>query len=471
METLPLSQIAAWSGGAIARGEGTVSVRRLHTDTRTVEPGDCFVALVGETFDGHDFLAVAASKGAVAALVSRIPADAPAGLALIQVADTLKGLQDVAHAYRLSLPVKVVAVTGSSGKTSTKEMLAAVLRRRFRVHATKGNLNNHIGVPLTLLQLSRDDEFAIVEMGMNRRGEIAALAKIARPDLAVITGVGTAHIENLGSREEIAAEKTDLLAALPKDGVAILNADEPLLRAREGRAPRVVWTGAAAGADWHAENILVTETGLAFDLVHGVERAPVTLPVFNRVMAANALLAAAVGDLAEVPLAEIAAGLGEVKLVGGRMEARRRLDGWIIDDCYNANPESTRAALEALQEFPAPARRVAVLGSMGELGAHAPALHRETGAAVPASGAAFLACVGPHAADLAAGAREAGFPADAIVSYATTADAAAALPVLLRANDTVLVKGSRFLKLEQVVAALSGGGVSVGAEGASPTLH
>lgn len=463
MEMQLLSQIAAWSGGTVARGEGTLPVLRLHTDTRTIEAGDCFVALVGETFDGHDFLAAAFGKGAVAALVSRIPQDAPAGLALLQVADTLKGLQDVARAYRLSLDVKVVAVTGSSGKTSTKEMLAAVLRRAFRVHATKGNLNNHIGVPLTLLQLSARDEYAVVEMGMNHRGEIAALAKIARPDVAVITGVGSAHIENLGSRDEIAAEKTDLLAALPKDGVAVLNADDALLREREGRAPRVVWAGFAPGADWRAENVAVTETGLAFDLVEGTERAAVALPVFNRVMASNALLAAAVGGLAEVPIAEIAVGLGEVKLVGGRMEVHRRLAGWIVDDCYNANPESTRAALAALREFPAPARRVAVLGSMGELGTHAPALHRETGAAVPASGAALLACVGPHADDLAAGARDAGFPAAAILTYPATSLAAAGFPALLRADDTVLVKGSRFLKLEQVVAALS-----VGTEDASP---
>ena len=461
MEAQALSQIAAWSGGAVARGEGTLSVRRLHTDTRTIEPGDCFVALVGETFDGHDFLAAAFEKGAVAALVSRIPDAAPAGLALVRVADTLQGLQDAAHAYRLSLDVKVVAVTGSSGKTSTKEMLAAVLRRSFRVHATQGNLNNHIGVPLTLLQLSRDDEYAVVEMGMNHRGEIAALAKIARPDVAVITGVGSAHIENLGSRDEIAAEKTDLLAALPKGGVAVLNADDALLRAGAGRAPRVVWAGFASGADWRAENVVVTETGLAFDLFEGTGHAAVALPVFNRVMVSNALLAAAVGGLAEMPLAEIAAGLGGVKLAGGRMEVRRRLAGWIVDDCYNANPESTRAALEALREFPAPARRVAVLGSMGELGAHAPALHRETGAAVPASGAALLACVGPHADDLAAGARDAGFPAAAILCYPATSQAAAQFPALLRADDTVLVKGSRFLKLEQVVAALS-----VGTDGA-----
>ena len=460
MKTTTLSAVAESMEGRLLQGDAGLSVQRLHTDSRTVAPGDCFVALVGERFDGHEFLSAVAKAGAVAAVVSRL-AEAlpplPAGFGLIYVEDTLLGLQKFSTVYRRSHDVRVVAVTGSSGKTSTKEMIAAVLGRRFRTLATEGNLNNHLGVPFTLLRIEPETEYAVVEMGMNHRGEIAALAKIAEPHIAVITGIGSAHIEHLGSRQEIAEEKTDLMAALPADGAAIINADDPFLRERAFRVPagvKVVWAGFAPDAEWRAENVSVTPQGILFDLCHKEGSRPIRLPLFNRVMVSNALLAAAVGGLAGLPLSEIAAALEEVRLVGGRMRVVPRRGGWVIDDCYNANPESARAALAALREFPAPARRVAVVGSMGELGGHAPALHRELGRDAATSGAGLLAFVGPHAGDLVAGALEAGFPAGAILRFTTTSKAVAALPALVLVDDTVLVKGSRFLKLEQVIAVL-----------------
>ncbi|HEY8965488.1 MAG TPA: cyanophycin synthetase, partial [Candidatus Methylacidiphilales bacterium] len=233
---------------------------------------------------------------------------------------------------------------------------------------------------------------------------------------------------------------------------------EPLLRARAGRlAARVIWTGEGDDVAWLAENVATTTRGIAFDLVEtGMgRRAAVALPLFNRVMVSNALLAAAVGGLAGMAPEEIAAALSSVKLSGKRMEVTALRGGWLINDCYNANPESTAAALAALREFPAPARRVAVVGSMGELGAHAPALHRETGrVAASDAGAGLLVFVGPHAADLGAGAREAGFPESSVVLAADTAAASTGVPPLLRADDTVLVKGSRFLKLEGLVGTL-----------------
>ena len=458
MVPLSLAQIAAWTGGTVAQGDPARAATRVHTDSRTVQAGDLFVALAGERFDAHDFVPGVAERGAAAVLVSRAPAGPLAGdCGVIVVPDPLAALQQLARHYRLARAAKVVAVTGSSGKTSTKEMIAAVLRRRFRVVATEGNLNNHIGVPLTLLRIADDTEYAVVELGMNHRGEIAALAALALPDAGVVTTAGSAHIENLGSRAAIADEKTDLLAGLPPEGTAIINADDPLLRERAGRARgTLVPVGFAIDAAWRADaaSVHFTPEGIAFILRHGQEEAPVRLPLFSRVMVANALLAAAVGGLAGLSLAEIAAGLETVRLVGKRMEIVPRHRGWIINDCYNANAESMRAALCALREFPAPARRVAVLGSMGELGAEAPALHREVGAAAAASGAALLILVGPHAADLQAGAREAGFPADRILLYATTAEAAAHIAGYALPDDTLLVKGSRFLQLEHLVAAL-----------------
>ncbi len=459
METLALHEIVRRMDGTLAQGDGAIPVRRLHTDSRTLEPGDCFLALSGERFDGHRFIAEAPATGAVAAVVSRLPEQPlPENFGLVTVTDTLVALQKFSASYRSSHVARIVAVTGSSGKTSTKEMIASVLRQKFRTVATQGNLNNHIGVPLTLLQIVRDTEYAVVEMGMNHRGEIAALAGIAAPDIAVVTTAGSAHIENLGTRDAIADEKTDLIAALPSDGIAVLNTDDVLLAARAHRAPgRVVSAGFGATADWTAREVRITPQGIEFVLVDTAvnQHAPVRLPLFNRVMVGNALLAAAVGKLAGLTLHEIVRGLEAVRLVGKRMEVKPRLGGWLIDDCYNANPESMKGALEALREFPAPARRVAVLGSMGELGAQAAALHRETGAAAARANIGLLVLVGPNAADLAAGAREAGFPAEALVLFDQTAAAAAALPGLALPDDTLLVKGSRFLKLEQLVVALT----------------
>jgi len=462
MKPLRLDELAAMAGGVLLSGSPETVVTRVHTDTRTLAPGDLFVALVGERFDGHSFLAPAAQSGAVAALICRKPQEPlPSGFGLILVPDTLAALQQIAASYRRSFPVRVVGVTGSSGKTSTKEMIAAVLATRFRTVATEGNLNNHIGVPLTLLRIAPETEYGVVEMGMNHRGEIAALATIAAPDVAVISNVGSAHIEYLGSREAIADEKTDLVAALSESGIAVLSGGDPRLRARAARNPgKTVWVGEGGDAAWKAENVVTTASGLAFDLVDigAGGRASVALPLFNRVMVSNALLAAAVGGAAGIGIAEIAAGLSGVRLSGKRMEVSPlgKGGGWLINDCYNANPESTSAALAALREFPAPARRVAVVGSMGELGEHAPRLHRETGqAAATVACAGLLVFVGPHAADLEAGAREAGFDASSILLCRDTAEAVEVVPSRLRPDDTLLVKGSRFLKLEGLVSVLN----------------
>jgi UDP-N-acetylmuramoyl-tripeptide--D-alanyl-D-alanine ligase len=458
MRRCTLEEVARLSGGRLVKGDPTLAVDRLHTDTRTLAAGDCFVALQGDRFDGHTFVREVKSHGAVAALVSNpaIP-DLPEGLGLVEVKDTLQGLQQFAAAYRSLLPVRTVGVTGSSGKTSTKELIAAVLRTRFKTKATKGNLNNHIGVPLTLIGLDEGDELGVVEMGMNHPGEIAPLAKMAAPEIGVISSIGPAHIEFFADQAAIAAEKAELLAALPPNGLAVLNSDDEWSRrvADKSRA-RVVWVGSRAESTWRGDDLKIAADGLTFRLLHGDASVMVKLPVANRIMVGNALLAAAVGNAAGLTLEEIARGLESVQLPGARMQMVSVDGAWIMNDAYNANPASMKAALVALQEFPGAKRRVAVLGSMGELGQHAAVLHRAVGEFAAEQGIQQVIAVGPHAEAYATGALAGGLASAQIVKAFDAAEATAALKSIMREGDVVLVKGSHFMGLEGLVTAIAG---------------
>ena len=458
MRRCTLEEVARFCGGRLLQGDPSLPVDRLHTDTRTLTAGDCFVALQGDRFDGHTFVGSVQDRGAVAALVSNpvIP-DLPEGLGLVEVPNTLEALQRFAATYRSLLPARTIGVTGSSGKTSTKELIASVLRTRFRTKATQGNLNNHIGVPLTLISLEEDDEFGVVEMGMNHPGEIAPLAKMTAPEIGVISSIGPAHIEFFADQAAVAAEKAALIAALPADGVAVLNSDDEWSRSIVGMTTaRVVWVGNGTGSVWHAEDVKVTVDALTFHLSHEGTSVPVRLPVVNRVMAANALLAAAVGHECGLSLEEIASGLEAVKLPGARMQVLKAHGASIINDAYNANPASMKAALIALSEFPATGQRLAVLGSMGELGQHAGELHRDIGEFAARQGVAHLIAVGPHAESYVQGARSGGMNPGQITSALDAAEATAALQPLLREGDVVLVKGSHFMGLERLVEAMAG---------------
>lgn len=457
MRRCTLEEVARFSGGRLVKGDPALPVDRLHTDTRTLAAGDCFVALRGDRFDGHAFVREVKSRGAVAALVSnRLLSDLPEDLGLVEVPDTLEALQRFATTYRRLLSCRTIGVTGSSGKTSTKELIAAVLRTRFKTKATDANLNNHIGVPLTLLRLEEEDEFGVVEMGMNHPGEIAPLARMAAPEIGVISSIGPAHIEFFRNQAAIAEEKAALIAALPAHGVAILNSDDEWSRSIAHRTvARVVWVGGGAGSTWRAEDISIDAGGLSFRLHHGGASVPVRLPVLNRIMVGNALLAAAVGGECGLPLEEIARGISAMELPGARMQVVETGGAWIINDAYNANPASMKAALVALKEFPNARRRIALLGSMGELGPHATRLHREVGAFAAAQGVEVLLAVGPHAEAYASGARGAG--GQDVTQVFDAGEAAAALKNILRAGDAVLVKGSHFMGLERVVEALGEG--------------
>jgi UDP-N-acetylmuramoyl-tripeptide--D-alanyl-D-alanine ligase len=460
MRPCTLEEVARFSGGRLVQGDPALPVDRLHTDTRTLSAGDCFVALQGDRFDGHSFVREVKGRGAVAALVShRQMPDIPADLGLVEVPDTLEALQRFASTYRRLLPVRTIGVTGSSGKTSTKELIAAVLRTRFRTKATEGNLNNHIGVPLTLLRLEEDDEFGVIEMGMNHPGEIAQLAKMAACDIGVISSIGPAHIEFFPNQAAIAEEKAELIAALPETGVAILPADDAWCRKIAGRTrARIVWAGSSADSAWRAEEIEIGTDGLSFALRHGEERATVRLAFFNRVMVNNALLAAAVGGECGLTMEEIARGLETAQLPGARMQMVEAGGVRIINDAYNANPASMKAALLALEEFPGARRRVAVLGSMGELGGHAMALHLEVGQFAANHGVEFLIAVGPHADAYVLGAIRAGLRNVARVLDAE--EAAVALAALVQPGDVILVKGSHFMGLERLVEKMAGRGAA-----------
>jgi UDP-N-acetylmuramoyl-tripeptide--D-alanyl-D-alanine ligase len=456
MRACTLEEVARLSGGRLIKGDPSLVVDRLHTDTRSLTAGDCFVALQGDRFDGHTFVREVRERGAVAAVVSsKLIPDLPDDLGLVEVPDTLDALQRFAATYRSLLSVRTIGVTGSSGKTSTKELIAAVLRTRFKTKATEGNLNNHIGVPLTLIRLDEDDEFGVVEIGMNHPGEIAPLARMTAPDIGVISSIGPAHIEFFADQESIAAEKATLISALPASGLAVLNAEDEWSRFIADRTnARVVWIGNGPGSAWKAEDLQVTNDGLVFRIVHGSETANVRLPVFNRVMVGNALLAAAVGHEAGLSLDEIARGLESVKLPGARMQIVTAKGASIINDAYNANPASMKAALIALKEFPGAKRRIAVLGSMGELGQHAAELHREVGQFAAQNGTESLIAVGPHAEAYAVGATNAGLT-DVTKTY-DAKEATTALTSILQEGDAVLVKGSHFMGLEKLVAAVAG---------------
>ncbi len=457
MEPCSLERIEEWSGGSRKRGDAGIMLLRVHTDSRTIQPGDCFWALSGANFDGHDFVEEAFRRGARAAVVARsmdrlsLPADA----GLVVVADTLAALQQFAHRYRRALPAKIVAVSGSSGKTTTKELILAVLRSRFPVHGNAGNRNNQIGLPLAILDFTPEIAFGILEMGTNHPGEIACLAAIAAPDMGVLTNIGLAHVGFFGSDEAIAEEKMALLAALPLDGWAILPDEDAWIRRMAGRCRgRVLWVGTGSEAYWRARQIEMRGEGIHFLLQGDGEELPVQLRTASRAVVTDALLAAGVGRLAGLSAREIVRALESAVYPAHRMEIRALPDGWVIDDSYNANPDSALAALQALGEFPKGERKGAVLGTMGELGEQSIDLHERLGRSAGALPIAFLIVVGPEAETLARGAAAGGLPQERIRRCATADEAMRELHALRRAGDVILVKGSRFLGLERLVEAL-----------------
>ncbi len=437
---------------------GDAPFQRVISDTRQLRRGDLFVALVGTRFDGHDFLRRAASLGAAGALVSR---QVESELPQLLVDDTLDGLQHYASAWRGDFETPLIGVTGSNGKTTTKQLLAAIVAARGPVLATEGNLNNHIGVPLTLARLRAEHRTAVIEMGANHVGEIAQLAALAKPDVGVVTQAGDAHLEGFGSRDNVAAAKGELFAALGARGTAVINADDAyagLWRDMAGAATRLQF-GMNGGADVRAENPLTMtfadgRDGWRFDLVTPDGRIEVELPLAGRHNIANALAAAACGLALNMDLAAIAAGIARVEAAAGRVSWRTSVHGArLIDDSYNANPTSLSAGLALLAAQSG--ERWAVLGGMAELGAAAASLHQAAGRDARELGIDRLFAQGPMAEHYAKG-----FGSAARIFNDTAALVAALDRELAAASApqvSLLVKGSRSAGMDTVVAALTGG--------------
>ena len=452
-------EAAVWTGAALVRGDAEFAFTSVSIDTRTLAAGSLFVAIRGENHDAHRFLADALAAGASGLLVER--ADAVPESANVQVLvarDSTLALGALAAGHRASFSGPVVAITGSNGKTTTKEMCAAILGQLGPCLATQGNLNNNFGLPLTLLRREAQHRTLVVELGMNHRGEIAPLAAIAKPTIGVITTIGSAHIEFLGSREAIAEEKGDLTAALAADGVAVLPGDEPLARAQAKRCrARVVFFGRAAGCDVRAEDVRAEGDGFAFRLIAASGELQLRAAGLGEPTVTNALAASAACLAAGASLAQLAVGLANYAPAKGRMQRVALASGaLLIDDSYNANPQSMEAALASLARLRGAGRAFAVLGDMGELGAHAEAGHRGIGARAGELRLDGLFALGKFAPLVREAALAAGLdPARAHVSTSHI-EIADALRSALRSGDVALVKGSRSMRMERVIEALTG---------------
>ena len=452
MNPLALAQVAEFAGGSLSSGDGTILIDKVSTDSRTIKRGELFVALRGENFDGHNFVEAVATAGATGAIVdSNWKGNAGDNFALIRAKDTLLAYQQLAANYRKSLKLSVVAITGSNGKTSTKDFAAAVLARRFRVAKTQGNFNNHVGLPRTILEATSQDEVAVWEIGMNHPGEVAVLAKIAAADVGIITNIGLAHIEFMGSREKIAEEKGALAEAIDAEGTVILNADDPFTKGIATRARgKVILAGTIAGTIRASE---INQRGSAtdFTILEGAHRCRAQLPVPGLHMVQNALLAVAAGRVFGLSLEECAAGLVAAPLTKARLQVKEIRGVQFLDDSYNANPDSMKAALRTLVELDAEGQRIAVLGEMRELGGESEAGHREVGEMAAALKVDHLIAIGNVAAGLADAAKQAGLENSSTV--ASTAEAAELLAVIAAPGDLVLIKGSRLARTEQVIEA------------------
>lgn len=462
---LTAAEVATITGGTVIAGVPDVTATSFTIDSRGVEPGACFVALVAER-DGHDFVPDAFARGArVAVVTDARDHAAPDSCAVVRVRDAFTALGDLGRAARAALgDVIVVGITGSAGKTGTKDLTAAALAPKYALHASPGSYNNEAGVPLTLLAAPAATEALVLEMGARAHGDIAALCAVASPTVGVITNIGLAHAGSLGGQEGVARVKGELLESLDASGTAVLDAGDP---ATPGLAARTAATVLRVAAADDAAGVAGGDVDVrATDIVLDADLRPrftlsspwgggeVALAVRGAHQVVNALLAATVGLVHGVALDEVAAGLATVLPAPWRMEMARSADGVVVlDDAYNANPSSMAAALEALARVDVSGRRVAVLGEMRELGDHSAPEHAALGDLVAATAVDALVAVGPETAPLAEHARSAGVSVTEVPDAATALDAVSGF---LHEGDAVLVKGSRAVGLELVATALRG---------------
>jgi len=438
--------------------QGTVT--GISTDSRTVADGDLFIPLTGPRFDGHDYISEAVRKGAVAFLAHKDIGEST--VPRIVVDDTLQALGDLAAAVRRGFDGPVVGITGSSGKTTTKEMLAGILSLIGPGLKNPGNFNNLVGLPLTVFKMNSALRWAVLEMGMSARGEIARLAQIADPSVGVITNIGPAHLETLKNLDGVARAKGELFAALKRGGVAVVNADDPRVAGLPvANGVATIRFGISPQSDVRGEELSTDPSGVAFRLVVFDKSVPVHLKVPGRHNVSNALAAAAAATALDIDIDVISRGLEGFCAVSGRMETSILPQGiTLVEDTYNANPLSVRAALESFDEMGGEGRRIGVLGDMLELGETSASLHRETGQ-VAARHLDILVVMGDMAEEMVAGASKGGLKPDRIVKVTSHEDAAESLRQIMTAGDRILVKGSRGMKMEEVCRLLRSGKMSI----------
>lgn len=455
-------EILKITGGELLFGSPLQKVVGICSDSRQVREGELFIPLLGRNFDGHDFIALAMAKGAAGSLVQRGREQSAAGnnqqeKFAIAVGNVLKALGDLAHAWRSRHPVKVVAITGSNGKTTTKEMTAGILSRNFKVLKTEGNLNNLIGLPLMLLRLTPEHEVAVLEMGMSEPGEIRRLTEIAEPQVSTIINIGRAHLEFLGSLEGVARAKGELWERVREEDWIAVNVDDP--RVVKLAAPaqcRKKTFGILSEADIRAEDLRFEEgKGANFSLRMDGKKRTVRLAAFGRHNVYNALAAAALAGTLGMGLKEIGAGLevfqpfsGRGKILGLGQNVR------VLDDSYNANPESLRAILQAFAEMKGQDRGLLVMGDMLELGPASPAEHEKAGREIGKMGFAHIFFMGEKAPHLAKGALTSGMEEKKVHTAASHEEVLRSLEKIIEKGDWVLVKGSRAMQMERVIRGL-----------------
>jgi UDP-N-acetylmuramoyl-tripeptide--D-alanyl-D-alanine ligase len=457
MAQFTVNELSHATGGVLRQGAESTPVFGVSTDSRKVREGDAFIALVGESFDGHAFVAQCLAKGVAGVIVSHaVDVAVPQHAFFLEVENTLYALQDIARFHRQRYDIPVIGVTGSNGKTTTKDMIAAVLVQRFTTLKTQANFNNEIGLPLTLLGLNDEHQAAVVEMGMRGLGEIRELADIALPNLAVVTNVSETHMELLGSIGNIARAKAELVESLSDNGIAFLNSDDILVKSMADRCRGdVVFYGTGVDADVRAVDIVsLGECGTRATVRAGDKTFSVTIPVPGRHNVVNALAAIAVGLRLGMTEEEIRQGLAQFSPSAMRLDIRTTKQGYkVINDVYNASPLSMRAALDTLCDI-ATNRKIAVLGDMLELGSISEQAHREVGEYAARRGIACVLTLGGQAQFIAEGARKFGSKLDCIESFMELETLINRLIEVARPGDIILVKGSRGMRMERVAAAL-----------------
>ena len=456
MEIVSFKELAGWSGGRLVKGNMCESIGSLSTDSRSLKAGDLFLAIKGEKFDGHDFLTQLPGKKVNGAIVSRVNADTAGLKNVLLVPDTVEALKKIAAGYlRKMSGLKVAGLTGSNGKTTTKDMLGSILSSGIKTHVPKGSFNNAIGLPLTILETDASYGVLVLEYGTNHPGEIADLVSVAKPDSAGITNIGTAHIGFFKTKENILKEKATLLKNLKKGGTAAVNLDDEYTASLLGSLKnRILTYSTKKNADLKAEDIKVINEkcgGTVFKMVYGGKSVDVKMNVLGPHNVNNALCAAAVAAGLGLKLEALAAGLNSFKPLSVHRLAIEEIKGIkLIDDAYNANPDSIKGAITTLKGLTAK-RRLLVLGEMAELGEFSQEFHEGTGKEAAIAGFDQFLAVGSTAEWYKAGAKMAGMQKKKIRVFSTNNEAAEYLKNTLKKGDAVLIKGSRKAKMEEIV--------------------